>query len=666
MRKAVMRRAGLPWAGIGCLLCMLAVVVAVPSSATAADLKSLVGDYESARSKVKGPTKGRLDTARKEVYPVLKKIARLDSDTAVKWLQQEMLKSGKRQPEVSAQCARALAYSGKENGIRAVLGAFPSQPPVVRTEILTGLSESGAKLAEFEKEILRVAKIVRTAAVKKSLPKVLEKVDSVAGAEQMMALVKAPSKGRDAADESAYRSAVRASLRVTKNDDVKSWLSDDAFGGRGNAGKLEVLALLAGDLKLEDARAQLEKLVENPSSDVAAAALESLTKIGVGDSAARIATALNKRRGSKDPTFLMYAMDALGSSDSEEAYEILSRFATGKDPTLRSIAMGSLGRMPGPRATVTLIQALQDRDSSVRSNALRALTARKSKAVVGVLVSFLETEEEQRLKVDALKLLVNLTQQNFGLVSADWQKWWKFAEATFEFPKGSGKDGGTSVKTYDLEYFGIEVSSNRLGFVVDISSSMTQSVPVKKLTAAERKAQEKKEPKGRTVSRGGDRRGGDDGKDQPKVKDGKARKIDILKAELARVIKMLPPTTQINILTFDANFKAWQKQLQPLAGSGRARAVGYVRSINTGSGTNVYDSLEHALKDKRVDTIYLLTDGQPTRGKITDAPTILKEIAKQNRVRGATIHCIAFGEESDLLKKLAAQNGGQYRFVDSY
>jgi len=35
-------------------------------------------------------------------------------------------------------------------------------------------------------------------------------------------------------------------------------------------------------------------------------------------------------------------------------------------------------------------------------------------------------------------------------------------------------------------------------------------------------------------------------------------------------------------------------------------------------------------------------------------------------VRNATINCIAFGEESPLLKDIAAQNGGEYRFVNSY
>jgi len=147
---------------------------------------------------------------------------------------------------------------------------------------------------------------------------------------------------------------------------------------------------------------------------------------------------------------------------------------------------------------------------------------------------------------------------------------------------------------------------------------------------------------------------------------GNARKVDILKRELERVLWMLPANTNVNIITFDANHRRWQDELQPLRGEGRTRAVNFARSINTGFGTNIFDSLELALQDRRVDTIFLLSDGQPTRGRITNPGQILQEIGRQNQARGATIHTIAFGAESDFLRQLAAQNGGVYRFVDRF
>jgi hypothetical protein len=198
---------------------------------------------------------------------------------------------------------------------------------------------------------------------------------------------------------------------------------------------------------------------------------------------------------------------------------------------------------------------------------------------------------------------------------------------------------------------------------------MTEMVAVR--SEAERKAEEDAAAEGTTgVAK---KEGEKEGEKEAKKEGGgggkggsKARKIDILKKELVRVLQKLPPDAQINIIKFHATFEPWQKQLQPLAGPGRAKAIQYVQNLQMGTGTNVFDTLESALKDRRVDTIYLLTDGLPTRGRLTEPGAIVEEIGTQNRVRGATIHCIAFGEESDLLKQIAEKNGGQYRFVDRY
>jgi hypothetical protein len=280
----------------------------------------------------------------------------------------------------------------------------------------------------------------------------------------------------------------------------------------------------------------------------------------------------------------------------------------------------------------------------------------REKFAIEPLISLLGKEKEERIRVDALKLLVQFTGQNMGLVEGDWRKWWELADAKFEFPKADGKEGFTNVRIRDLSYFGIEISSKRIGFLVDISSSMLEMVAVR--TAAERKAAG--EEAGTTVvekpaQAGKDEKGGQ-----------KARKIDVLKRELVGVLKKLPADAQINILTFHRVHDAWQKQLQPLAGQGRAKAVQYVENLKTGVGTNVYNTLEFALKDRRIDTIYLLTDGVPTAGKIVDPAAIRQEVQVQNRLRGVTIHCIAFGEESKFLEELAKENGGEYRFVDRY
>ena len=132
--------------------------------------------------------------------------------------------------------------------------------------------------------------------------------------------------------------------------------------------------------------------------------------------------------------------------------------------------------------------------------------------------------------------------------------------------------------------------------------------------------------------------------------------------EVVRILKELPDDTWINMLFFHRTVFTWQKQLRQLKGGARQSAIDYVRNLKTEFQTNIYDTLELALSDKSVDTVYLLSDGQPLGGKYDRPEDILREIGAINRVRGVTIHCIAFGEESRFLGQLAKQNGGEYRF----
>ena len=62
----------------------------------------------------------------------------------------------------------------------------------------------------------------------------------------------------------------------------------------------------------------------------------------------------------------------------------------------------------------------------------------------------------------------------------------------------------------------------------------------------------------------------------------------------------------------------------------------------------------------KVDTIFLVTDGVPTTGKITDISKLVETVTDFNRTRGVVIHVIVFSrQEAVKLGPLAEQNGGQ-------
>ena len=602
------------------------LLLVAPCAARADELTSLVRQYKASLKKVTGPINKRSNLVATHVAPILDKIAALSTSSSERWLAAELDNSG-TSPQARAAIPGALLAGGTENAARLLISGLGRRPP--------GVQAASFRMLQFNESSLNVEE------AKLLLSQLGVRKSKAAARDQIELCV--------------------AVLKNSKNEATRAWLAGGAYDSAGGKiDRLRVLARLAGELKLSAARDQLVELLGHRSRELAISAIEALARIGVDGSIDEINSALD--RPGTDIRLRARALDALAGSAGGMEFAI--RSAASKDPELRAIAMGSLSLRSGdPRAMKALLAGLNDKDSAVCNVALQSLRSLRIKPMMGALIAVLANHTDESFKVKALELLVNVSGQNFGLAAADWQKWWSASEAAFEFPKQE-EEGFTSVKKYDLDYFGIEVSSKRLGLVVDISSSMRQLVAVKTESLEEDEEEEAAGGEGRTRVAPAKKK-----KKKPGgivVKDGKAMKIDILKKEMTRLLKKLPADTFLNMISFDATFRPWQKALQPLKGKGRAKALSYVARITTGSGTNVFDTLEFALKDKRVDTIYLLTDGLPTRGRLTAPAAILKEIKLLNRTRGVTIHTIAFGAESNLLRQLAEQNGGQYRFVDRY
>jgi hypothetical protein len=77
-------------------------------------------------------------------------------------------------------------------------------------------------------------------------------------------------------------------------------------------------------------------------------------------------------------------------------------------------------------------------------------------------------------------------------------------------------------------------------------------------------------------------------------------------------------------------------------------------------GTNLYDAVKRAFNDPDVDTIVVLSDGEPTAGAVTDPSAIREDVARWNKNRGIVIHTIAVGGQLRVLEWLAADSGGDH------
>ncbi|MHC4548683.1 MAG: HEAT repeat domain-containing protein [Planctomycetota bacterium] len=357
------------------------------------------------------------------------------------------------------------------------------------------------------------------------------------------------------------------------------------------------------------------------------------------------------------------AIKALENQKDPAAAGALIKALDDKLSGLRVMAAHALGEIKAKAAAGPLAERLTASDWSLRKASADALgKIRVKESIEPLLQSF---EKEKGLMEEVLyKALVAITGQDFRYNAQNWRRWWDRWGHAFEVPTEAElaimkKKAEEALKGYynpnKKKYHKIETLSRKLVFVIDISASMKNKIVIPPYAP-----------------------------DEVKEEFPDRRKIEIAKKELIDLLATLEPNVYFNIITFAGRVKPWQDGL--VSASMRTAAIKYVAKLKAlepprggkkkaGSGeevkTNTYGALMAAfgLQDEavpnwkartRVDTIFMVTDGVPTTGKIVEVPKLVDAITDLNRTRGVIIHVVAFDkEEGKKLAKLATRNGGQ-------
>lgn len=136
-------------------------------------------------------------------------------------------------------------------------------------------------------------------------------------------------------------------------------------------------------------------------------------------------------------------------------------------------------------------------------------------------------------------------------------------------------------------------------------------------------------------------------------------RLEVAVRETLGALAAMDDRARVDVIMFHSTFQPWDAELQRL-GPNRKKLERMLESQRPMGGTNIYDGLEFALRMKDVDTIFLLSDGAPGQGKFVSTPDILRAVRRENQTRRIMIHCVAVGMQSQLLRELAAENGGRY------
>ena len=218
-----------------------------------------------------------------------------------------------------------------------------------------------------------------------------------------------------------------------------------------------------------------------------------------------------------------------------------------------------------------------------------------------------------------------------------WRAFWAREQDRIVVPQQLAREtpGGTRAT-----FFGVPVTGGSIGFLIDTSGSM-ESAPATQPETGPRRRRE-------------------------------ATRLMAAKEQLVLAAQAMQPESHYYVFTFADRARSWTATpIQP----GR-RSLGSLTELlsrlSPHGGTNIHDGLQTALQwgerrygemaATRIDELFVLTDGEPTAGAVTDTDDLLELVRESNKYAKVRIHAVftGTGKGAEWLRKLAEENGGVY------
>jgi hypothetical protein len=273
---------------------------------------------------------------------------------------------------------------------------------------------------------------------------------------------------------------------------------------------------------------------------------------------------------------------------------------------------------------------------------MAALGRLKSVGAIGPLLDALEGEDG-RLRTDAESALKLLTAMNFNGNITLWRRWWKDNKDGFTVADGPKKsDEEIALEGVGMTFFGLRSESNRVLFILDASGSMEFSMTSRANASSEEDS-----------------------------------RLAVAKRELLKALGGVKDGANFNFVVYAADVWTWSDDPVKMDADARAEAEEFIDKIDAAGGTNIWGSLEMGLnmakgkKSKKgpakwvnpnYDTIFFLSDGEPSIGVSIDREEILDMVRELNETLGLVINTIGLSTDQDavLLRRLAEENNGTY------
>jgi hypothetical protein len=351
-------------------------------------------------------------------------------------------------------------------------------------------------------------------------------------------------------------------------------------------------AAFAGELPGKERKALERTLKQSSDPEARASAARSLAM----DDSKRAVQVLLSVGAASESAALDHAVRAgLAGVESPEAVKaLLKPLEKRKNLKATLLALDACGLRKDAASAEALGAALEDPRPEVLRTALHGIERRKPEQAVEGLFAFLErigdgAETPALIERTARAALTAITGRHYDVV-ADWRKYWEIRQeqggraAAKAGPKGSSE---RAMGSQAPKFFGSEVRSDRVVFVLDASLSM------------------------------------------------QGRKIAKAKQELVGAIEGLTPRSRFTVVAFARGNKLWKRELTAATDAHKADCKAWIESLELWLGTDTLTALQAAFQIEGADAIVLLTDGRPTDkgpdGKRLGGDAFLDEAMKLNR-----------------------------------
>lgn len=354
-------------------------------------------------------------------------------------------------------------------------------------------------------------------------------------------------------------------------------------------------------------------------------------------------------KSSRDATLRGQAARTLSALLSgPEFEEELVEWLEHEEPRVRNAACEGLAARGEAKWLEPLARTLGDEDWSTRLAALDAIETLHAVEGLGPIIERLP-QESGRMRREFADALWRMTGKEFGQVASSWEKWYA-AEADEvelvepeelealveerelrELKRNSLTAGQVQVvpataggEKREAVFFEHPVDSHHVAFVLDASLSMERTLqsPYRGL-------------EGRT-------------------------RFEAAREELFRTLADLPTQSKFTLILFSNHIQVWEEELVPVSEESQESAREFVDDITLGFGTDIWGGVEAALDMPGLDTIYVLSDGEPAGAPISDLAQIRLEFQRRRAHLGVELNSIALGPDLPLLRWLAEDAGGVY------